>query len=95
LKSFAIRLILANNFSRPWLVTHLQQRRSQVAVHLATLAQITGALDEEMDLEERLALDYGLTLATAELAWLDSTLNRLSQPLPTEVVQGDSVVSIV
>jgi hypothetical protein len=25
-------------------------------------------------------LDYGLSLAAAELAWLDSTLARLSQP---------------
>ena len=54
LKSFAMRLILASKFPRPLLIAHLQQRRSQVAVHLATLAQITGVLDEEMDLEERL-----------------------------------------
>jgi DNA-binding PadR family transcriptional regulator len=95
LKSFAMRLILASVFSRSRLVAHLQQRRSQVAVHVAGLAHIMEAPDGEEELQERLALDYGLTLASAELAWLDNTLNRLSQSLPTEVKQGDSVLSTV
>lgn len=86
LKSFVMRLVLANNFPRAGLIAHLQQRRSQVAVHHAALVQIAGAPDEETGLEERLALDYGRALATAELAWLDSTLDRLLQPLPMEVV---------
>jgi len=37
-------------------------------------------------------LDYGLAVATAELAWLDSTLKRLAesalQPPPMEVVKS-------
>ena len=46
--------------------------------------------NDEKSLGWRLALDYGLALAAIELAWLDSTLNRLSQqPLPVEVVQGN------
>jgi len=93
LKSFVMRLVLAGSFSRAGLVAHLQQRRSQVAIHLATLEQITRMPDGQMGFEERLALDYGLNLAAAELAWLDSTLNRLLQPLPMEVAQGESVAS--
>ena len=43
-----------------------------------------------MDLGERLALDYGLAVATAELAWLDRMLAELSQqPLSMEAAQGD------
>jgi DNA-binding PadR family transcriptional regulator len=89
LKAFVMRLILAGSFSRAGLIAHLQQRRDQVTAHYAALEQTVGALDEEADLK-RLALDYGLALATIELAWLDSTLNRLfQQPLPVEVVQGN------
>jgi len=95
LKAFVMRLILADNFSPVGLTAYLQQRRAQVAAHHASLEKTGGAMDEEINLGQRLALDYGLALAFAELAWLDSTLNRLSQPLPEEVVQGDSVTSIV
>jgi PadR family transcriptional regulator AphA len=91
LKTFIMRLILAGNFSHTGLIAYLQQRRSQVAVHRATLEQIAGTLDET-DLGQRLASDYGLALASAELVWLDSALEHLSQqPLPMEVVRNDSV----
>jgi DNA-binding PadR family transcriptional regulator len=78
LKAFVMRLILADNFSTANLIAHLQQRRAQVATYRATLKQTVWAADEKTDLKQHLALDYGLALATAELAWLDSTLNRLS-----------------
>jgi len=92
LKTFVIRLILANNFSHTGLIAHLQQRRSQVAAHHATLKQIAEALDGTMDSGQHLAFAYGLALATTELAWLDSTLEQLSQqPLPMEVVKGDGI----
>jgi PadR family transcriptional regulator AphA len=98
LKAFVMRLVLASNFSRAGLIAQLRQRRSQVADHHASLGQIAKTVDER-DLGQRLALGYGLAIAAAELTWLDSTLDRLSEPsqqsLPTEVVQGDSVVSIV
>ena len=81
LKAFVMRLILAGSFSQARLVAHLQQRRDQVTAHHVALEQTVEALDEGADLQ-RLALDHALALATAELAWLDSTLNRLSrQPL--------------
>jgi len=83
LKAFLMRLILASSFSHTGLISHLQQRRSYIAVHQAALEPIAEALDGTMDLGQHLAFDYGLTLATAELAWLDSTLEQLSQqPYP-------------
>ncbi|MFQ6014613.1 MAG: PadR family transcriptional regulator [Anaerolineae bacterium] len=96
LKAFVMRLILASNFPHAGLVAQLQQRRAQVAAHHITLEQIARALDEGIDLRQRLALGYGLALATAELAWLDTTLDQLSQQsLPVEVVQGDRATPTV
>jgi hypothetical protein len=85
-----MRLILTDNFSQAGLIAQLYQRRAQVAVHHTALEQTVGALDEGISSGQRLALDYGLAMATAELGWLDDTLNRLSQqPLPVEVVEGN------
>jgi hypothetical protein len=75
LKAFLMRLILASNLSQDDLVAHLERRRVQVASHLQ---QTTEAVGNEVDLGERLALDYGVAVANAELAWLDSALRRLS-----------------
>jgi len=96
LKTFLMRLILAGSFSHTGLIVHLQQRRSQIGVHYATLKQIMETLDEMADSGQRLTFDYGLALATVELAWLDSKLELLSQQsLPMEVVKGDGVTSTV
>jgi hypothetical protein len=60
-----------------------------IAAHQCNLEQAATAMDENMDLGERLTIDYGLVLATAELGWLDHTLARLSQPsLPAEAVRS-------
>jgi DNA-binding PadR family transcriptional regulator len=89
LKAFVMRLVLAGNLSHAGLVAHLQQRRAQVATHQIALEQTAGAMDGSADLGERLALDYGLAIATAELACLDRTLAQLSQPsLPAEAARG-------
>jgi PadR family transcriptional regulator AphA len=85
LKTFLMRLILASNLSPSGLIAHLQQRHTQVASHQLALEQTAAGMDENIDLGERLALDYALAVATAELAWLDSTLAQLSQqPLSAE-----------
>lgn len=92
LKAFLMRLILANNLSHADLIAHLQRRRVQVATHQHNLKQTADAMDESADLGERLAPDYGLAVAAAELAWLDRTLGRLSQkPLSAEAVQDKSI----
>jgi DNA-binding PadR family transcriptional regulator len=79
LKAFVMRLILASNLSHDDLIAYLQQRRTQVAAHQLDLEQVGQAADGEGDFGERLALDYGLAVANAELAWLDDALNQLSQ----------------
>lgn len=83
LKAFLMRLMLASNLSYTGLIACLQQRRSQVAVHHAALEQITEARAETAELREHLAFDFGLAAATAELAWLNRALERLSQREPS------------
>jgi DNA-binding PadR family transcriptional regulator len=90
MKAFLMRLILASSLSHDGLITHLQQRHTQVAAHQLSLKQIAGVMDESTDLGDRLALDYGLTVADAELDWLDRTLAHLSQSVSSvEAVQSD------
>jgi PadR family transcriptional regulator AphA len=80
LKRFVMRLTLADQLSQVGLLTHLEQRRTHVAAQKTALEQAIEAEDRGADLGERLTLGYGLSLAAAELVWLDSTLARLSQP---------------
>jgi DNA-binding PadR family transcriptional regulator len=88
-KAFVMRLILADSYSYAGLIGQLHQRRAQVAAHFTTLEQTSTTEDDQRDLGQQMALEYGLALANAELAWLDSTLERLlTRPLTTED-QGD------
>jgi PadR family transcriptional regulator AphA len=80
LKKFVLRLILAGQLSQVGLLAHLEQRRARIAAQKIALEQAVEVKGENTDLGERLMLDYSLSLASAELAWLDSTLARLSQP---------------
>ena len=98
LKAFVMHLILASTLSPASLIARLQQRRAQVAAHHLALEQTAQTMDEGIDLGERLALDYGLAVATAELAWLDRTLARLPQPsrsVEVETVQSGSATLVV
>ena len=79
LKAFVMRLLLADSFSPTNLAAYLQQRRDQVATHQADLAKMSGILRDGTYLGLRLALDYGLELASAEMAWLDTTLHGLDE----------------
>jgi hypothetical protein len=86
LKAFVMRLLLAASFPPTSLAAYLQQRRGQVATQRDDLVRMREALDKGTDLGLNLALNYGLELASAEMAWLDSTLDGLSQNLPSEKV---------
>ncbi len=79
LKGFVLRLLLAGCLPLPRLIEHLQQRRNQVRAHQAALEQAAGGGREGGEPGSWLALDYGLALAQAELAWLEATLHRLSE----------------
>ncbi|HUT15285.1 MAG TPA: PadR family transcriptional regulator [Anaerolineae bacterium] len=89
LRAFVIRLMLASSMSPEAIVRYLQDRQSLVASHAETLQELVRRLDKMDDLGELLALDYGVAVARAELAWLDDTLVRLRETLPPEEVMGD------
>jgi PadR family transcriptional regulator AphA len=90
IKAFVMRLILANNLSQAGLISQLYQRRAQIAAQRDALERDAGLADGRPSSGQHLALEYGLALATAELAWLDSKLDRLSaQPQAAEVVHGE------
>jgi DNA-binding PadR family transcriptional regulator len=78
-KTFVMRLALAGCLAPGNLTAHLEQRRAQVAASRSALEQSAEAMDEDLDLGERLTLGYALCLAAAELNWLDRTLARLSR----------------
>jgi hypothetical protein len=89
LKAFVMHLALASHLSHADLRAYLEQRRVQVAAHRGNLEQAGTAMGENVDLGERLTIDYGLVLADAELDWLDHTLARLSEPsLSPEAAQS-------
>jgi DNA-binding PadR family transcriptional regulator len=89
-RAFAMRLILADHLSMDGLRAHLQQRFHQVSTHNAALERMSSDLKEEADLGQHLAVDYGIAVASAELAWLEELLQRLStQPLLVDIQEGE------
>jgi PadR family transcriptional regulator AphA len=79
LKSFVMRLLLSDHYAPGVLCRHLGRRRDQVAMQKTSLLTMTQALDGSQEAGQHLALEYGLALANAELAWLDSALVTLVQ----------------
>jgi PadR family transcriptional regulator AphA len=82
LKAFVMRLLLADNFTTDNLTAYLQQRRVQVATQQTNLSKMSKTLSSGPDLGLRLALNYGLELATAEMTWLDNALITLDERPP-------------
>ena len=78
LKSFVMRLLLSDHYVPDVLCRHLGRRREQVAAQKADLQMMTQSLEGNREPSQHLALEYGLALASAELAWLDTTLETLS-----------------
>jgi DNA-binding PadR family transcriptional regulator len=96
LRAFVMRLLLADSHSHARLGAYLRQRRAQVASHQASLVGGLETPDAGLNLGQKLALDYGLALATAELAWLDTTLDRQRrQSLPKEDQESDGGASAI
>ena len=96
LRAFLMRLVLADAHPPAALVAFLRQRRTQVASKQAALEKIISARGRTGQ-EQDLAPDYGMALASAEIAWLDTALDQLAlsgqQRSSMEVTEGDSVKS--
>jgi hypothetical protein len=84
-----MRLILVPRLSGEALAALLRQRRNQVAEQYAALNPLTHETSGTPDNSQHVAFDYGLSIASAELAWLDGLLETLSQrPLPEAAWAG-------
>ncbi|MBN1580745.1 MAG: PadR family transcriptional regulator, partial [Anaerolineae bacterium] len=77
-KSFVMGLITLGNLAQDKLVAHLEQRRQLVADHHSVLELVLQDLGECVNQGQRMAIEYGLATANAELAWLDRMLAQLS-----------------
>ena len=79
-KAFVMRLLLATHLSHEGLMTHLRRRYQQVAGQQAALRQAISETDRASDSGQRLAFDYGMNIASTELAWLkDAPTPALTQ----------------
>jgi PadR family transcriptional regulator, regulatory protein AphA len=78
IKAFTHRLIVAGNFSSNELKDHLSLRRAQIVDFLNAPEQALLENDHLAgNLGKRLVHEYGLAIAKAELAWLDTQLAEL------------------
>ena len=84
MKAFIMHLILAGDSTRDGLAAHLQQRREVAAAQHSALEQAVEELGEQASLGEHMAIEYSLTIASAELAWLEDKLAQLSTDSETD-----------
>lgn len=87
MKGFVNRLILAGSQSRTTLMSDMHQRRSDVAFWCSALEQVRASLDGGADRGQRMVVDYALSVARAEIAWLSDELDGVSQELSIPEVE--------
>jgi DNA-binding PadR family transcriptional regulator len=86
MKAFMMRLILASHYAPDRLLALMRQRRAEVARHQQELTSSRAFTGTAADLGQRMALEYALSVAHSELAWLDLELVRVSHNTsPVEV----------
>ena len=85
LKAFAMWLLIANHSPNEALIARLQRRRAEVASHRAILNGMISK-SHKTNVRNRLAFEYGLAIANAEMNWIDSALDQLQRDPPFEKV---------
>jgi hypothetical protein len=78
LKTFVMYLVLSDSLSKTELLACLRRRRTQVTAQQKGVQQALAQMENQ-----ELALEYGLAMAEAELAWLDEAVERLSGNHPS------------
>lgn len=87
MKAFMMRLIMASHYAPDRFVALMRQRRAEVARYQQDLTNSSALPGAATDLGQRMALDYALSVAQSELAWLDRELGRVSQEVSLVEVQ--------
>jgi PadR family transcriptional regulator AphA len=90
-KAFVMRLLLATHLSHEGLMSHLRRRYQQVVQQQTALKHAIGETDLPSDGSQRLAFDYGMTITSTELAWLEDLIATLeakarARPVSQELV---------
>ena len=84
LRAFIMHLIVEGDSISENLTGHLRQRQEAVAAHRSALEQTVEGLGEQASAGELVAIEYGLAIANAELAWLQGKLGQLSAETETD-----------
>jgi PadR family transcriptional regulator AphA len=96
LRAFLMRLVLADAHPAIAMISHLKKRRDQIATRQAAIEQ---TILTEAGAHQDIAWDYGLALANAEIAWLDSVLDRFvsgaQRQSTLEVAESDNTPVLV
>lgn len=80
LRTFIQCLILVGDYDHiDRLLAHLRQRREAIVHHHQALTHAASDLNVDAGIGHRLAIEYGLATASAELDWLDRAIARLSR----------------
>jgi DNA-binding PadR family transcriptional regulator len=87
-KAFVMRLLLASHLSHEGLIVHLRQRYQQVAEQQAALRRLRSETAPTTDVGQRLAFDYGMTAAGAEMAWLERLISALETQFVSKELAG-------
>ena len=82
LRAFIMHLMLTGDSICDRLTAHLRQRQEAVATHHSDLEQAARELGEQPSLGELVGIEYGLAIASAEMAWLEGKLAQLSVEQP-------------
>jgi PadR family transcriptional regulator AphA len=94
LRTFIMRLALADQLSQEALVEHLERRRARVAEHGVGVEQDAREVYADAGIGQLLTQELVLAMARAEVGWLDNVLARLSKPSPGMEAAGEMKSSL-
>jgi DNA-binding PadR family transcriptional regulator len=87
MKAFMMQLIMASHYAPDRLIALMRQRRTEVARQQQELTTSSAQKGTAKDVGERMAVEYALSVADSELAWLDRELGRIAQEVSLVEVQ--------
>lgn len=87
-RAFIMRLLLSTHLSHEGLAAHLRQRHQQVTEQQAALERTIQETDPPTNSGQRLAFDYGMTIANTELAWLEDLMAGLETRYASKELVG-------
>ena len=91
LRAFIMHLVVTGDSAHDRLFAVLRQRREELIAHHLALEQVIEELGERASRGEVAAIEYGLAIASAERAWLETKLAELSSIVVPDLVRKEDV----